>query len=102
MGGQSVAHGPMGGHGRLLGRPAGGAGDQPLLDGEEVGGGPAAFFQGAVGDHTDCSLGQETVGQFLELGPSGAGQAGAEGDQDLGAGEGGRVLGQPVRPGQPV
>jgi hypothetical protein len=62
----------MGGDGRLFARPAGGARDQPLLDGEEVGGGPAAFFQGTVGDHTDCSLGQEAVGQRLELCPSGA------------------------------
>jgi hypothetical protein len=28
----------------LLTRPAGGAGDQPLLDGQQVGSGPTAFF----------------------------------------------------------
>jgi hypothetical protein len=50
----------------------------------------------------DRPLGQEPVGQRLELCPSGAGQAGAQGDQDLGAGEGGRGRGQPVRPGQPI
>ena len=92
MGGQGLAHRLMGGHGRLLARPAGGAGDQPLLDGQQVGGGPAALLQGPVGDHADRPLGQEPVRQLLQLGPSGAGQAGAEGDQDVGAGEGGRVL----------
>ena len=102
MGGQGLAHRLMGGHGRLLARPAGGAGDQPLLDRQQVGGGPAALLQGPVGDHADRPLGQEPVRQLLQLGPAGAGQAGAEGDQDVGAGEGGRVLGQPVRAGQPV
>jgi hypothetical protein len=38
MGGQGLAHRLMGGDGGLFARPAGGAGDQPLLDGEEVGG----------------------------------------------------------------
>ena len=102
MGGQGLAHRLMGGDGRLLARPAGGAGDQPLLDREQLGGGPAALLQGPVGDHADRPLGQEPVRQLLQLGPSGAGQAGAEGDQDVGAGEGGRVLGQPVRAGQPI
>ena len=102
MRGQGLAHRLMGGHGRLLARPAGGARDQPLLDRQEVGGGPAALLQGPVGDHADRPLGQEPVRQLLQLGPSGAGQAGAEGDQDVGAGEGGRVRGQPVRAGQPV
>jgi hypothetical protein len=75
---------------------------QPLLDGQQVGGGPAALLQGPVGDHANRPLGQEPVGQFLKLGPSGGGQAGAQEDQDVGADEAGRVLGQPVRAGQPI
>jgi hypothetical protein len=102
MRGQRFAHRPIGRHGRLLPRSAGGAGDQPLLDRQQVGGGPAALLQGPVGDHADCPLGQEPIGQVLQLGPAGAGQAGDQGDQDIRAGEGGRVLGQPVRAGQPV
>jgi hypothetical protein len=102
MRGQGLPHRRMGGHRRVLARSAGGAGDQRLLDGQEVRGGPAALLQGLVGDHADRPLDQEPVGQPLELGPGGAGQPGAEGDQDVGAGEGGRVLGQPVRAGQPI
>jgi hypothetical protein len=102
MGGQGLAHCLMGGDGGLFARPAGGAGDQPLLDGEEVGGGPAALFQGPVGDHADRPLGQEPVRQLLEFGAGGTGQAGAEGEQDVGSGEGGRGRGQPVRAGQPT
>jgi hypothetical protein len=100
--GQGLAHRLMGSHGGLLGRPAGGGLDQLLLDRQEVGGGPAALLQGPVGDHTDRPLSQEPVRQLLELCPSGAGQASSEGDQDIGAGEGGRGRGQPVRAGQPI
>jgi hypothetical protein len=92
----------MAGHGGVLTGSADGAGDQPLLDGQEVGGGPAALLQGPVGDHSHCPLGQEPVDQLLQLGPSDPGQAGAQGDQDVGAGEGGRGRGQPVRTCQPV
>jgi hypothetical protein len=69
------------------------------LDGQEVGGGPAALLQGPVGDHTDRPLGQEPIRQRLQLSPADAGQTGAEGNEDIRAGEGGRVLGQPVRAG---
>jgi hypothetical protein len=102
MGGQRVAHHLMGGHRRLLPRSAGGPGDQPLLDRQQLWGGPAALLQGPVGDHADRPLGQEPVRQLFQLGPGSTGQAGAEGDQDIRAGESGRVLGQPVRAGQPV
>ena len=57
---------------------------------------------GPVGDHADRPLGQEPVRQPLQLGPASAGQTSAEGDQDVGAGEGGRLGGQPLRAGQPV
>jgi len=99
---QGLAHRRMGRHGRLLAGSAGGRGDQPLLDRQQLWGGPAAFLKGPAGDHADRPLGQEPVRQRLQLDPSGAGQAGAHGDQDLGAGEGGRVRGQPVRTSQLV
>jgi hypothetical protein len=102
MGGQGLADRLMGSPSRLLLGPAGGCRDQPLFDGQEVGGGPAAFLQGPVGDHADRSLGQEPVRELLQFCPSGPGQTSTQGDQDVGAGEGGRVLGQPVRTGQPV
>jgi hypothetical protein len=102
MGDQRVAHGLMGDPSRQLPRPAGGRDDEALLDRQQLGGGPAALLQGPVGDHTDRPLGQEPIGQGLELGPSGSGQAGTEGNQDIGAGEGGRGRGQPVRAGQPI
>jgi hypothetical protein len=102
MGSKRVPYRLVGSSGCLLARPAGGGGDQPLLDGEEVGGGPAAFLQGPVGDHADRSLRQEAVGQLFQLGPGSTGQTGAEGDQDVGAAKGGRGGGQPVRSGQPI
>jgi hypothetical protein len=92
----------MGHHGRLLTRAAGRGGDQPLFDREELGGGPAALLQRPVGDHPDRPLGQEPVRQLLELRAGGPGQAGAEGDQDIKTGEGGRGCGQPLRAGQPI
>jgi hypothetical protein len=102
MGGQGIAHGLVRSHGGVLARPASGRGNQPLLDAQEVGGGPAALLQGPVGDHTHRLLGQEPVRQGLKLCPADAGQAGAQGDQHVRSAEGGRVLGQPVRAGQPV
>jgi hypothetical protein len=99
---QGLAHRLVRGDSRLLVRPASGAGDQPLLDRQQLGSGPAALLQGPVGDHTDRTLGQEPIGQLLKLGPFGAGQPCAEGDQDIRAGEGGRGRGQPLRPGQLV
>ena len=76
-GGQSIAYRLVGDPGRLLSRPAGGACDQPLLDRQQLRGGPAAFLQGPVGDHADCPLDQEPIRQLLQLAPSGAGQTGA-------------------------
>jgi hypothetical protein len=61
MRGQGLAHGFMGGDRGLFGRSAGGVGHQLPFDGQEVGGGPAAFLQGPVGDHTDRPLGQEPI-----------------------------------------
>jgi hypothetical protein len=102
MGGQGVAHGLMGNHSRLLIGPAGHPLDQPLLDREQLRGRPAALLQRPIGDHADRPLGQEPIRQLLQLRPSDAGQPGAEDDQDVRAGEGGRVLGQPLRAGQTV
>jgi hypothetical protein len=99
---QRIAHRRMGGDRGLFARPVGGAGDQLLLDTKQVGGGPAAFLQGSVGDHADRPLGQEPVGQPLQFRPSDADETSTEGDQELGAGEGGRPLGQPFRAGQPI
>jgi hypothetical protein len=99
---QGLAHRLMGGNGRLLARPAGGAGDQSLLDRQQVGSGPAALLQRPVGDHADRPLGQEPVGQRLQFRPSDAGHAGTKGDEDVEAGEGGRLGGQPVWTGQPI
>jgi hypothetical protein len=71
MGGQGVTHRLMGDHGRVLVRSAGGADDEALLDGQQVGGGPAALLQGPIGDHTDRPLGQEPIRQRLQLARSG-------------------------------
>jgi hypothetical protein len=102
MGAQGVAHGLVGGDGRLFARPAGGTGDQPLFDRQQLRGGPAAFLECPVGHHADCPLGQEPIRQLLQVRTSDAGQAGAQGDQDIGAGEGGRGRGQPGWAGQPI
>jgi hypothetical protein len=65
MGGQGFPHSLMGDDRRLFLRPAGGGVDQPLLDGQQVGGGPAALLQCPAGDHIDRPLGQEPVRQPL-------------------------------------
>jgi hypothetical protein len=64
--------------------------------------GRSALLEGSVGDHADRPLGQEPIRHLLEFGPSGPGQAGAQGDQNVLAGEGGRGRGQPVRASQPI
>jgi hypothetical protein len=76
MGGQGIVHGLMGDDRRLFVCPAGRGLDQPLLDRQQLGGGPAALLQSPVGDHADRPLGQEPIRQLLKLGSSGAGQAG--------------------------
>jgi hypothetical protein len=55
--GQRIPYRLVGGHGRQLARPTGARGDQPLFDGEQLRGGPAALLQGPVGDHADRPLG---------------------------------------------
>jgi hypothetical protein len=102
MGGQGLAHCLMGGDRRLFPRSTSGALDQSLFDRQQLWGGPAAFLQGPVGDHADRPLGQEPVRQPLEFAPSGPSQTGAQGGQDVRAGEGGRGRGQPVWAGQQV
>jgi hypothetical protein len=104
-GGVRLEGGPnrvVGDHGRLLLGAAGGGGDQPLLDGEEFGGGPAPFLQRPIGHHGHPPLGTEPVSEVLELDPAGAGQLAAQGSDDVLAGEGGRLRGQSVRAGQPL
>jgi hypothetical protein len=93
VGGQGLAHRLMGDDRRLLLRPADGRGDEALLELQQLRGGPSALLQRPVGDHADRPLGQEPVRQRLQLGPSGAAQAGAHSDQDIRASEGGRGRG---------
>jgi hypothetical protein len=102
MGGQGITQRLMGSDRRMFLHPAGGADDETLLHRQEVGGRPAALLKRPVGDHADRPLGQEPVGQRLQLAPSGPGQAGAQGDQDVGADKRGRGRGQPVRASQPI
>jgi hypothetical protein len=102
MGGQRGPDGLMGHLGGLLAGAAGGGGDQPLLCGQQLRGGPAPLLDRPIGDHADRPLGQEPVGQVLELGSAGPGQLAAEGGDDVLAGEGGRGRGEAVRAGQPV
>jgi hypothetical protein len=73
MSGQRGPDGLMGHHGGLLAGAAGGGGDQPLLDPQQLRGGPAALLQRPVGDHADRPLGKKLVGQVLELDSAGAG-----------------------------
>jgi hypothetical protein len=76
--------------------------DQPLLHGQELGGGPAPLLHRPLGHHRDRPLEDEPVGQLLQFGAGGAGEVGAEGGQHLGPTEGGRGRGQPGRANQPV
>ena len=48
----------VGDHRGLLAGAAGGGGDQPLLHGQELGGGPAALLQRPIGHHGHRPLGQ--------------------------------------------
>ncbi len=60
------------------------------------------YLDGHLGARRGHSGVQHVSGQGLELGPSGAGQAGAQGHQDIRPGEGGRPPRQPVRASQLV
>jgi hypothetical protein len=102
MRGQRGPHRVMANNGGLLADPVGGGGDQPLLHGQQFGGGPAALLQCPIRHHGHGPLGTEPVGQLLELGPGGSGEVPADGGDDVLAGEGGRGRGQPVRSGQPI
>ena len=92
----------MGHHRGLVAGAADGRLDQPLLSGQQLRGRPAALLQRPLGHHADRLLGQEPVGQPLELGPRGAGQLPAHRSEHVLAGEGRRGRGQPVRTSQPV
>jgi hypothetical protein len=102
VGGQRRPHRVVTDHGGLFAGPAGGGSDQPPFDPEELRGGPAALLQRPVGHHRHRPFDQEPVGQPLQLDPAGAGEVAAERGDDVLAGEGGRLGGQPVRTGQPV
>jgi hypothetical protein len=99
---QRCPHRVVGDYGRLLVGAAGGGRDQPLLDGQELGGGPAALLQRPICHHADRPLGTEPVSEIFQLRPAGPGQLAAEGGDDVLAGEGGRGRGQSVRTCQPV
>ena len=89
-------------HGGLLAGPADGRGNQPLFDSQQLGGRPAPLLQRPLGDHGHRPIGQEPVGQLLELGPGGPGQLAAQGGPAVQAGAAGRQGGQAVRAGQPI
>jgi hypothetical protein len=102
MGGQRGPDGVMGHHGGLFANAAGRGGNQPLLDGEQLRGGPAALLHRPVGHHRHRPLSQEPVDQLLELDSGGTGKFTAQGGDDVVVGEGGRLGGKSVRAGQPV
>jgi hypothetical protein len=99
---QRGTDGVMADHGGLLAGAAGRGSNQPLLDPEELRGGPAALLQRPLGHHGYRPLDQEPVGQLLELGPGGTGQLAAEGGEHVLAGERGRLSSESVRAGQPL
>jgi hypothetical protein len=99
---ERFAHGLVGGHGGLLAGAVDRRGDQPLLGREQLGSGVAALAGGVLGHHADDPLGEEAVGQPLQFGRRGGGELAAESDQDLAAGEGGGVGGQPLGAGELV
>jgi hypothetical protein len=104
-GGMRLEGGPdrlVGHHGRLLLGATGGRGDQPLLHGQELRGGPAALLQRPVRHHGHGPLGTEPVSQALELGSTGARELAAEGSEHVLAGECGGLCGQSVRTCQPL
>jgi hypothetical protein len=95
MGGQRVPHSVGCADPDLLGRPADRRVQQPLLDLEQFGGGPAVLPDGVLGHHAHTAFGQEPVGQPLQLGRADGGELAAEGNQDLAAGEGRGVGSEP-------
>jgi hypothetical protein len=84
-------HGLVVDHGSLLADAADRDRDQLLLHCQELGGRPAALLQRPLRHHGYRLLGQEPVGQLLQLGSGGAGELAAEGCDYVLAGEGGRV-----------
>jgi hypothetical protein len=74
VGGQGGPDGVMANHGRPFAGAVDRGGDQLLFHAEEFGGGPAALFQRPLGHHGHRPVGQEPVGQPLQLGAAGAGQ----------------------------
>ena len=102
VGGQGGPDAVAGHHGGLLAGSVDGSADQALLDGQQLGGGPATLLHRSLDHHGHRLLGQEPVGELLELSPGGAGELAAEGSDHVVAGEGGRGRGQPVRTDEPV
>ncbi len=78
------------------------AGDQVLLDVQQLQGGPAPLPPGAVGDHADRPLLEEPVRQPFQRAAVGADQLVAEGGDHFGTREGGGLRGQPLRAGEPI
>jgi hypothetical protein len=94
-------------HPALLAAAADRGVNQTLLDLEQFGGGVVALPDGVLADHTDGTLGEEPIGQLLQLG--GADRAGGLGGQPppdraqhLPAGERGGQRGESFWAGQPV
>jgi hypothetical protein len=81
-------------------QPVDGCVQQPLLDLEQLGGGPAALPDRVLGHSAHTSFGQQLVGQLLQLGRADGGELAAQGDQDLAPGEGRGVGSEPVGTGQ--
>jgi hypothetical protein len=99
---QGFTHGLVGGHGGVLASAADRRGQQPLFGLEQLGGGVATLAGGVLGHHADGPLGQEPVGQPAQLLGRDGGELAAESDQDLVAGEGAGVGGQPLGAGELV
>jgi hypothetical protein len=102
MGSQGRPDGVVGDDGGLLAGATDGGGDQPLLGGQQLRGGPAALLHRPLRHHRRRPLPKEPVGQLLKLGPGGTSQLAAQGGDHLLGREGGRGRGQPSRTGQPV
>jgi hypothetical protein len=99
---QRVAYRLMRSHGRLLVGPAGGAGDQPLLDGEEVGVDQRRSSRArSATTLTARSARNRSANSSGSVRPMPTRPA-PKAKRTSGREERGRVLGQPVRAGQPI